>query len=442
MKRKGIFLLALTSLLISGCYFEQPTFPYVFTSSKTPGYLTSGEQAPIFTFEFNEELSGYRLNRVLNASSYGGTITVPSYYSGYPVIEIDGYAFYDCQYVTSIVIPDTVIIVDNGAFDCCSELRDISFGKSLRDINFNEALYCPHLESISIHSLNEYYASDDGLVYDKKANELLFCAHGKTGDVVIREGTTSVNNNAFYACSLIETISIPNSLSYLSQELFEYTDLLKAFHVSSDHETLCTQNGILFTKDKTGLLKYPNGKNGTTYIIPDTVVSIGMNAFYGAYKLETMNIPNNVKSIGYQGFARCYNLREITFPDELTVIGDHMFWFCERLKSFTFPSEAGYVCPNMFEDCSDLKYVVVKNKIKGIFANAFNDCYRFDTFYYEGTRAEFLNVEIYNSGVDTNRRYFDETRVAYYSETKPENLDNWHYVNGVPRKWYMDEVVE
>lgn len=441
MKRKGIFLLALTSLLISGCYFEQPTPPYIFTSSKTPGYQTSGEYAPVFTFEFDEELSGYRLNNVLNVRSYSGTITVPSYYSGYPVIEIDNYAFYDCGDVKSIVIPDTVIKVEDGAFNYCYELRDISFGKSLRDINFHESLYCPHLESISIHSLNQYYASDDGLVYDKKANKLLFCPQRKSGDVVIKEGTTSVNNNAFYACGLIETISVPNSLSYFSEETFADTNSLKAFHVSADHATLSTKDGVLFTEDKTGLLKYPNGRSGTTYIIPDSVVSIGMNAFYGAYKLETMDVPSNVKSIGYQGFARCSSLREITFSDELTTMGDRMFWYCQNLENFTFPSNTDYVCPKMFEYCFSLSYVVAKNKIEGIFANAFNGCYSFDTFYYEGKRQQFLNVEIYENDV-SNNRFFTEDDVSYYSETKPENLENWHYVNGVPRKWYMDEVVE
>ena len=95
----------------------------------------------------------------------------------------------------------------------------------------------------------------------------------------------------------------------------------------------------------------------------------------------------------------------------------------------------------MFEYCFSLSYVVAKNKIEGIFANAFNGCYSFDTFYYEGTRQQFLNVEIYENDV-SNNRFFTEDDVSYYSETKPENLENWHYVNGVPRKWYMDEVVE
>ena len=93
----------------------------------------------------------------------------------------------------------------------------------------------------------------------------------------------------------------------------------------------------MFDKSKSVLIKYPEGKKDTSYIIPDGVTSIGDFAFMYCITLKSITIPNSVTSVGCDAFRWCVLLESIIIPESVTSIGKGALFLCESLKSITIP---------------------------------------------------------------------------------------------------------
>ena len=93
----------------------------------------------------------------------------------------------------------------------------------------------------------------------------------------------------------------------------------------------------MFDKSKSVLIKYPEGKKDTSYIIPDRVTSIGDFAFMYCISLKSITIPNSVTSVGCDAFRWCVLLESIIIPESVPSIGKGALFFCESLKSITIP---------------------------------------------------------------------------------------------------------
>jgi len=93
-------------------------------------------------------------------------------------------------------------------------------------------------------------------------------------------------------------------------------------------------DGVLFNQSLTTLVQYPGGIAGA-YTIPNSVTSIGTNAFYGCESLTNVIIGTNVTSIGNDAFVWCSGLTSVTIPDSVTKIGDYAFYDCSSLTNVT-----------------------------------------------------------------------------------------------------------
>jgi len=96
-----------------------------------------------------------------------------------------------------------------------------------------------------------------------------------------------------------------------------------------------SENGVLFDKSKTTLICYPRGKTVDTYIVPNSVTTIGWDAFYACTSLISITIPNSVTTIGDAAFRDCSSLTSITIPNSVTTIGVGAFSDCTSLTSIT-----------------------------------------------------------------------------------------------------------
>jgi len=92
----------------------------------------------------------------------------------------------------------------------------------------------------------------------------------------------------------------------------------------------------VYNTAKTTLVAYPAGKTGSTFTIPDSVISIGSGAFGGCSNLTNITIPDTVNSIGGNAFDTCTSLASITIPNSVNSIGNFAFYGCTRLTSVTF----------------------------------------------------------------------------------------------------------
>lgn len=106
----------------------------------------------------------------------------------------------------------------------------------------------------------------------------------------------SIGDKAFAGCTALENITIPNGVINIGNYVFTGCNSLQSINVSEGNSHYLSCGGVLFDKSKSVLIKYPDGKKDTSYIIPDGVTSIGDGAFMYCESLQSITIPENVTS--------------------------------------------------------------------------------------------------------------------------------------------------
>jgi len=199
--------------------------------------------------------------------------------------------------------------------------------------------------------------------------------------VVIEDKVTTIGNNAFFLCSALTSITLPNTLETIGSgafytcglssitipasvvsigdEVFVSCSNLLSINVEEGNKNYSSVDGVLYNKDQTILYWYPAGKSNTGFSIPNSVLSIGSCAFIYCSNLTSVLIPNTVQSIGYSAFASCTSLTSVIIPDQLKLIEHHTFAFCSNLTSILIPNSVDSIGVAAFGFCDNLTDVTV-----------------------------------------------------------------------------------
>ena len=237
--------------------------------------------------------------------------------------------------------------------------------------------------------LKEAFVDEWGVKYSKDGRKLLKAPYELNGTYSIRKGTKIICDEAFgLRRSLIEVV-IPNSVTSIGNEAFSGCESLTSIIIPNsvvciNGNPFCRWNGeleclspsfvyednILFNKDKSRIISFRNQKQ-TSYVIPDSVTSIGESAFSGCRSLTDIVIPDSVSSIGDRAFAVCRSLTDIVIPDSVSCIGKFAFHWCDSLKSLVIPGGVTSIGDCAFWGCRSLKSLVIPESVVNLNGNPF-----------------------------------------------------------------------
>ena len=202
--------------------------------------------------------------------------------------------------------------------------------------------------------------------------------------VTIPDSVTSIGDRAFRCCISLTSVTIPDSVTSIGEEAFygcwDLTRLTIPGSVTSiDKDAFCfcsslTSVTIPDSVTSIGDSAFYGCESLTSVTIPDSVTSIGSCAFYGCASLTSVTIPDSVTSIGGSAFYGCTSLTSVTIPDSVTSIGGSAFYNCKSLTSVTISGSVTSIGWSAFYGCASLTSVTIPDSVTSIGGSAFYDC--------------------------------------------------------------------
>ncbi len=291
------------------------------------------------------------------------------------VASIGESAFYGCESLQSISIPSGVTAIGNGAFSLCASLRDIIIPGSVKSIGASAFDGCLSLDSLTVAEDNPVFEVTGGVLFDKTQKLLHTYPQSLPSESYqVPEGTLHIGSLAFASCPNLISVTIPDSVSDIGES---------AFYGCAKLESVSLPRGI--TRLEASVFAACLELKSIT--IPDGVRSIGSQAFYNCAELKQVNIPYGVTAIEPYAFAWCGNLREITIPGSILVIGDHAFMACDFMSSLIISSGVQEIGTYTFGECYALMSVSLPASVVSIGENAFYDCYKMTALVAENSYA-------------------------------------------------------
>jgi len=303
---------------------------------------------------------------------------------------------------SKLEIPEGVTSIDDEFFDInrdeLKQIKEIYLPASFKSIKGLYLSAYENLESITVHKDNKYFSSENGVLYNKDKTQLIkypikkqdkeFTTSSKTkilaaqaiqGNKYLQKLTlgmavTTINNESISNCANLKSITLSKSVKTINANGILYNQKLAEIKVNSQNKYFTDVNGVLFNKKKTILVKYPENKKGTKYIIPSTVTTIGYRAFSRNENLEKVTLGKKVKIVKGKAFYICKNLKEVVTNDALTSIGNFSFASSGKLQKITFKKGLKKIGNNAFSDCVSLKNVTFKADLKTLGSNVFKGC--------------------------------------------------------------------
>lgn len=392
-----------------------------------------------------------------------------------PSIAMD--TFNGCNSLTSVTIPKSVTAIGIRAFDGCDSMKDVYYTGNqsqwdkIKIYDCNESLLGAtlHLNSVAPAASGKcgddlvWALTDDGVLTISGTGEMAdypnfpdvpwYDDREKIMTAVIEPGVTNICSFAFFGCKNLTSVTIPEGVTSIGSYAFNACNLtsmeipasvtaigtldasalgagrnLTGYFVDEKNTAYTSVDGILFSKDGTVLVAYPQGKNDTSYSIPESVTCIASDAFGGS-RLTSVTIPESVTSIRLGAFFGCNGLTSITIPKSVVSIGDLALADCANLSSIyadeentvytsvdgilfnkekttlvVYPSgrkTTSYRIPEgvtsigdyAFDGCG-LTSVTIPGSVTSIGSSAFSGCPSLKDVYYAGTQTQWDAVQI------------------------------------------------
>lgn len=222
-------------------------------------------------------------------------------------------------------------------------------------------------------------AKDDGrgVYYSKGGKRLLMSVKTLEGDYTVKEGTLEIDANAFWGCSFLRSVELPESIVRIGDEAFARCISLEKVNipqsvvelgknpfvgldsevVSNSSASFVVESKVLYDAARTRLVACLT--DAAMVIVPKTVQTIGSMAFCRRSKLKKVQLPEGLDRIGRDAFSDCDALEEIVIPSSVTTIDSYAFGGCENLKKVTFLNTVKHLSRTAFSDDDSLLSITV-----------------------------------------------------------------------------------
>ena len=320
------------------------------------------------------------------------------------ITSIGNYQFYGFSYITKVIIPNSVTSIGEAAFEGCNNLESITLPFIGNTLNGTANTYFGYIFGASSFSYNKDYVPTS------------------LREVIITGGTI-IGNDAFYECSSLTSIVIPDSVISIDRYAFAYCSSLTKVIISNSVTSIgyyafyeCSSLTSIVIPDSVtsiGDAAFVDCSSLTNIEIPNSVTSIGESAFLGCSSLESITLPfvgntlNGTKnthfgyifgassysknddfvptslkeviisggtSIGYAAFYGCSSLESVVIGDSVTSIGESAFYYCSSLESIVIPDSVTSIDDFAFFRCSSLTNIVIPDNVTSIGESAFYEC--------------------------------------------------------------------
>lgn len=273
----------------------------------------------------------------------------------------------------NIYLPFSIKTIYPKAFLNCTNLRSITLPEGMQKIGTCAFEGCSALAEIKT-SDNGNFKVLDGILFDKQEKKTVRAENStKKTDIAITNGIVTVAKKTFDR-SPVRTISIPSTVENIEENAFFLTMELEKFVVDEKNKVFKSIDGVLHDRSGKKIVRYPQGMNGVSYYLEDSVEEIGYQAFSCTKNLQAITFTGTLKKIGNKAFEFCNNLENLMLPGSVEVIGERAFQYCKKLKSAMLSRSIVVIGDCAFYNCSSLETISVPKSVEHIGNLAFANC--------------------------------------------------------------------
>lgn len=288
---------------------DEHAFDYCWylTSATIPQCICSSQLSEIFRYThkcLTNIVVSASVTSIGHSAFYGCNslecVTIPD-----GVTSIGDYAFGNCYRLEHVVIPDSVTSIGYKAFDGCYNLMDVSIP-----------------QSVCLLWLSNVFPSSYSMITN----------------VVISDSVKHIGDSVFYGCMNLTHVKLPDGIACIGDEAFA------------------------------------DCRNLNDITIPNSVKSIGNGAFYGCSSLDGITIPDNVSTIGRSAFQDCRSLADVTIGNNVTNVGEYAFQDCVALTNVVIGSNVTRIDYGTFLNCTNMNAITIPDNVTSLMASAFQHC--------------------------------------------------------------------